>query len=220
MAAGGSADNEIKRILRAANHFDMLRLVRPHSDLMEQPVWPVSGDDVHRAFRKLSLCCHPDKSSHPDAPRAFEALKKAKACLSEPLERDDYLLGFIRRQKTSWEGNWASAGAASESRQRVTTMREEAQRAETDTVVDAMRERREKAEAAARKKQRLQAAQQRRAAERHEDRPAGLDDDDDDDDDEAPAARPSAPGGGAASAWPGGGPAGSGVAPRKRPKFL
>ena len=38
-------------------------------------------------------------------------------------------------------------------------MRVEAQRAEADSVVDAMRERREKAEAAARKKQRIEAAQ-------------------------------------------------------------
>ena len=204
-----SADDQIKRILRAANHFDMLRLTRPHADLMDQPVWEVSPDEVHRAFRRLSLCCHPDKSSHPDAPRAFEALKKAKACLAAPLDRDDYLLEFIRNQKTSWEGNWSSAGVASESRQRATSMREEARRAETEVVVDAMRERRERAEAAARKKQRVQAAQQRRRPAEPPDG-AELDDDDDDDASAAPV-----------HARPGGVGARPGIAAaRKRPKFM
>ena len=77
--SASAADAEIRRILRAANHFDMLKLRRPHADLMDQPVWELTNDDVHRSFRKLSLSCHPDKSSHPDAPRAFEALKKAKS---------------------------------------------------------------------------------------------------------------------------------------------
>jgi len=183
---------------------------------MDQPVWEVSGDHVHRSFRKLSLCCHPDKSSHPDAPRAFEALKKAKACLADPTLRDDYLHEFVRQLKTSWEGNWASKEAASDSKQRVSSMREEAKRAEAEQVVDAMRERRERVEAAARKKQRIAAAQQRRAAQ-HE---AGAVDDDDDDS-----------GGDDGSGHVGGGrAAGGGTGPirsrpgagaaRKRPKFL
>ena len=50
-ATSSKADLEIKRILRAANHFDLLKLPRPHADLMDQPVWEVSGDDVHRAAR-------------------------------------------------------------------------------------------------------------------------------------------------------------------------
>jgi curved DNA-binding protein CbpA len=209
------ADAEIKRILRASNHFDLLKLAKPHADLMDQPVWELTGDDVHRAFRKLSLCCHPDKSKHPDAPRAFEALKAAKKCLSEPLERDDYLLDFLKRQKTSWEGNWAGADSASDARQRVSSMREEAQRTEADQVVDAMRERRERAEAAARKKARVQAAQQRRAT----DREAAPADDDDDDDDEAPTFGAGGGGAGRAAASTGA-RAGGGAVPRKRPKFL
>ena len=210
-SSASSADEQIKRILRAANHFDMLRLSRPHADLMGQPVWEPTPDDVHRAFRRLSLCCHPDKSTHPEAPRAFEALKRAKACLAQPLERDDYLLEFIRNQKTSWEGNWSSAGVASDSRQRATSMREEARRAETEVVVDAMRERRERAEAAARKKQRVQAAQQRRSAEL----PSGaaLDDDDDEDATAVGAAVVHARSGGV-GARPAAGAA------RKRPKFM
>ena len=181
-STSSSGDQGIQRILRAANHFDMLLLPRPHPDLMDQPVWEVTGEQVHKAFRKLSLCCHPDKSTHPDAPRAFEALKKAKAVLANELDRDDYLLSFVRHQKTSWEGNWASVDTASEAKQRVSTMREAAQREESDSVADAMRERREKAEAAERKKQRLQAAKQRRDARRGSDNDAaGIDDDDDED---------------------------------------
>ena len=217
MAQG--ADAEIKRLLRASNHFDMLRLRRPHADLMDQPVWEVSGDEVHRAFRKLSLCCHPDKSSHPDAPRAFEELKKAKACLSDALTREDYLIEFIKRQKTSWEGNWTSAESAGESKQRVSSMREEAQRTEADNVVDAMRERREKAEAAERKRQRVQAAQQRRkaadASQSHTTSGGALDDDDSDDDAKPPGGGSRVGSSSSGAARPAGGPAA-----RKRPKFL
>ena len=165
-------DKRIKQILRAANHFDMLRLPRPTSDLLDQPVW-----DLGAAFApRNSLCCHPDKSTH-HAPRAFEALKKAKQCLSDELTRQDYLLEFVKQQKTSWEGNYAVIAPGNEEKQRVSSMRDEAQRAEADSVVDAMRERREKAEAAARKKQRIEAAQQRR-------RTVEAAEEDDDDDDE------------------------------------
>ena len=206
-----NADAEIKRMLRAANHFDLLKLKRPHADRMDHPVWEVTDDDVHRAFRKLSLCCHPDKSSHPDAPRAFEALKKAKKSLSDPLERDDYLNEFVRQLKVSWEGNWSAASSSQDERQRISSMRDEAQRADAAVVVDAMRERREKAEAAARKKQRVQAAQQRRGRDAH----GGDDDDDDDDDDAPPVPRP----GGGVGARPVGA---GGPAARKKPrtKFL
>ena len=62
----------IQGILNASNHFDLLRLPKPTSDLLGEPVWDVSEADVHRAFRKTSLCCHPDKATHADAPRAFE----------------------------------------------------------------------------------------------------------------------------------------------------
>ena len=203
----------IKRILRAANHFDLLQLRRPHADLMNQPVWEITGEQVHKAFRKLSLCCHPDKSTHPDAPRAFEALKKAKAILSNELDRDDYLHNFVRQQKVSWEGNWSSAEAAGETKQRVSSMREESQRAESDSVVDAMRERREKVEAAARKKQRVQQAQQRRAARQDDDAAA-----DNEEEEEASAGVDSRGGGGGSAA----GPQRPGVAgaARKRPRFL
>ena len=96
---------------------------------------------VNRAYRKLSLCCHPDKSTHPDAPRAFEALKKAKACLTHPLDKDDYLRDFVKQSKIAWEGSWNQADTAFAEKDRMSKMREEAQAVQGESVADAMRER-------------------------------------------------------------------------------
>ena len=82
-----SASKKIAAILRAANHFDRLQLPKPYADLAGEPVWDVSEEQVAKSFRKLSLCCHPDKSSDPEAPAAFELLKKAKACLLNELQQ-------------------------------------------------------------------------------------------------------------------------------------
>ena len=86
-----SSSKKISGILRAVNHFDTLQLPKPYADLAGEPVWDVSEEQVSKGFRKLSLCCHPDKSSDPEAPTAFEQLKKAKACLLNELDRDDYV---------------------------------------------------------------------------------------------------------------------------------
>ena len=102
------AERVIRSILRGANHFEVLRLAKPHADLLGEPVWDVPEEQVHRAFRKLSLHCHPDKSKHADAPRAFETLKRAKACLLSELERDAYIRNFVKEQKTRWEGKCAA----------------------------------------------------------------------------------------------------------------
>ena len=82
-----SASKKIAAILRAATHFDRLQLPKPYADLAGEPVWDVSEEQVAKSFRKLSLCCHPDKSSDPEAPAAFELLKKAKACLLNELQQ-------------------------------------------------------------------------------------------------------------------------------------
>ena len=81
-----SSSKKISGILRAANHFDTLQLPKPYADLAGEPVWDVSEEQVSKGFRKLSLCCHPDKSSDPEAPTAFEQLKKAKACVLNELQ--------------------------------------------------------------------------------------------------------------------------------------
>ena len=209
-----SNDATIRAILRASNHFDALKLPRPHADLMDQPIWDVAETEINRAYRRLSLACHPDKSTHIDAPRAWETLKRAKACLLSPLDRDDYLLSFVKQQKVAWEGNWASTESAAEAKQRTASMRDAAKNEQGESVADAMRERREKALAAARKKERIQVARARVAA-RHADS-AGEDDDDGDEETAGGQRlrdhdRPS----GVASigSKPGG-------APRKRPRFL
>lgn len=87
------------------------------------------------------MCCHPDKSSHPDAPRAFEALKKAKACLTNELDKDDYLRDFVKKAKVEWEGNWSKADSVFAEKDRMSKMRDEAQMVHGQSVVDAMRER-------------------------------------------------------------------------------
>ena len=70
--------------------------------LAGEPVWDVSEGQVSKGFRKLSLCCHPDKSSDPEAPTAFEQLKKAKARLLNELDRDDY----VRRRPPPRPGHY------------------------------------------------------------------------------------------------------------------
>lgn len=150
----------ISALLRASNYFDLLKLQRPYEDLMGDPLWDVTADQVSRAYRKLSLCCHPDKSDHPDAPRAFELLKKAKKTLTDPLEMDDYLRNFLKECATQWQGNWVTASSsAGGGRERVASMRREAQLEQEDSVRDAMRERHERASAAARRAERIRAAQ-------------------------------------------------------------
>ena len=112
------------------------------------------ADDVNRAFRKRSLHCHPDKSRHPDAPRAFDLLKKAKACLLSDLEREAYIRDHVKMQQTLWEGSWKSDREAAEARERIASARCNAQEEQTALVVDAMKRRRDKAQSAERKKQR------------------------------------------------------------------
>mmetsp|Transcript_28740 Transcript_28740/g.60425 ORF Transcript_28740/g.60425 Transcript_28740/m.60425 type:complete len:213 (+) Transcript_28740:155-793(+) len=149
-----ASDAAIRAILRAGNHFETLRLPKPYPDLMEEPVWDVTDDDVNRAFRKRSLCCHPDKSKHADAPHAFELLKKAKACLTHELDRDAYVRSFVREQKTLWQGNWTAAAEVVAAKERVSEMRGNAQQAQAESVIDAMHQRRMKAARAARKRER------------------------------------------------------------------
>lgn len=125
--SSSTADRVIRQILRGGNHFDVLKLAKPYPDLLGEPIWEAGEEQVNRAFRKQSLYCHPDKSKHPDAPRAFEVLKKAKACLLHELDRDAYVRNYVREQKTRWEGNWTSAQDSTGSRERASHMRADAQ---------------------------------------------------------------------------------------------
>ena len=48
---------------------------------------------------------------------------------------------FVKNAATLWEGNWAQAGEALSSKQRVSAMRDEAQREQGESVLDAMQQR-------------------------------------------------------------------------------
>ena len=209
-----SASKKISGILRAVNHFDTLQLAKPYADLAGEPVWDVTEEQVAKAFRKLSLCCHPDKSSDPEAPTAFEQLKKAKTCLLNELDRDDYVRDFVKNAATLWEGNWAQAQEALSSKQRVTSMRDEAQREQGDSVLDAMQQRHAQAAQKGRQKERAQKARGRSRVKELEEAEAaaaaaqlGADEDD-------PEPEPVVGTSSSAVVRPAGGGA------RKRPKFL
>jgi len=206
----------IRSILRAANHFEALDLAKPYADLVGEAAWDPTADDVNRAFRKRSLHCHPDKSQHPDAPRAFELLKKAKACLSSDLERDGYVREHVREMQMQWEGSWKSEAEAAQARERVSNARGSSQQQNADSVAEAMKKRREKAEFVEWKRQRsekLRAKSVRRGAEDEDGVAALLVSDEEECMDSGgggPASRRGAPA--AASAG-----AGKGV--KKRPRF-
>ena len=58
----------------------------------------------------------------------------------QELDRDDYVRDFVKNAATLW-GSWAQAEDALSSKQRVSAMRDEAQREQGDSVVDAMQQR-------------------------------------------------------------------------------
>jgi hypothetical protein len=215
MAAPASAsDATIRSILRAGNHFEALDLPKPYPNLVGEAAWDSSSDDVNRAFRKRSLHCHPDKSKHADAPRAFETLKKAKACLLSDLERDGYVREHVREQQLRWEGSWKSEAEAAQARARISSARGSSQQEHADTVAEAMRKRREKAEFGEWKKQRsekLRAQSARRRAD-DEDAVAALMGSDDEDRGAGPA--PADRGGASGAAG-----AGASRDLKKRPRF-
>jgi predicted secreted protein len=43
----------IQRVLDAPDEFEILKLPHPHKDLLGRPSWPVSDDELSRAFRKV-----------------------------------------------------------------------------------------------------------------------------------------------------------------------
>jgi DnaJ family protein C protein 8 len=75
---GSPQDSEIERILGAfrANHYDVLDLSAG-----------VPDDDIKRTYRKKSLLIHPDKTSNPRAPDAFDRLAQAYQALLDEKKR-------------------------------------------------------------------------------------------------------------------------------------
>ncbi|KAI0749336.1 DnaJ-domain-containing protein [Daedaleopsis nitida] len=71
---------EVERILKAfkLNPYEML-------DISEE----ATPEEIKKKYRQLSLFIHPDKTSHPRAPEAFDLLKKAESELSDKTKREE-----------------------------------------------------------------------------------------------------------------------------------
>lgn len=117
MRAAASAepgDHEVQRVLSANSLFAVLELEPPTWDAIGRPSWPLA-DKVAPAFRRLSFQLHPDRTSHPNAPRAFQILKRAKEVLHDPLEREKYVLRYVADQRSLPQNSvWAGQGSASD----------------------------------------------------------------------------------------------------------
>lgn len=139
------------RVLATKSLFEVLQLPAPTWDALGRPSWP-HADLIGQSFRKLSFALHPDRASHDDAPRAFQILKRAKATLEDPVEREKYVNRFVEDQRSLPENStWAGQGSASD--------RVRAQ-LERDAQVKALK----KEEARERQAQILEQARQRRLA--------------------------------------------------------
>lgn len=65
-------------------------------------------DDIKKEYRKRSLLIHPDKSKNPQAPNAFDRLKKAEADLRDDKKRELLDQAFADARKILIrEKNWS-----------------------------------------------------------------------------------------------------------------
>jgi DnaJ family protein C protein 8 len=159
----------VARVLSTKTYFDVLQLPVPTWDALGRPSWP-HADKVGAAFRRLSFALHPDRTSHDDAPRAFQILKRAKTTLDEPIERERYVKRYVE-EKLSMPQNstWAATGSASdrvraqlEHDARVKELRKEEARERNEEVLEQVRRRRQLTED---KMNAAQALKRRRAAD-------------------------------------------------------
>jgi len=60
----------------------------------------ITSEGIKKRYKQLSLFIHPDKTSHPSAPEAFDLLKKAESELSNTSSREelDAVLVSARQQ--------------------------------------------------------------------------------------------------------------------------
>lgn len=92
---GGKAElDALDSLERSANEFDkdaeIDRIIKAfkldaYAVLDLQP--GVADSDIKMCYRKKSLLIHPDKTSNPSAPEAFDRLKKAQTTLMDEKER-------------------------------------------------------------------------------------------------------------------------------------
>ena len=124
----------------SANYYEVLGLNRDATD-----------DDIRRAFRRLALQFHPDRSDAPDAEEQFQEINEAYQVLSVPSTRIDYDQCIERQEQEA------------ERRQR--DAEERRQREERDRRAAEAR-RREQAEAERLRREEVE--QQRRGEERRQ----------------------------------------------------
>ncbi|EDK37576.2 hypothetical protein PGUG_01674 [Meyerozyma guilliermondii ATCC 6260] len=80
-----SRDREIERVLSCASgdHFAVL------------DIWP--GEDGKKAYRRKTILIHPDKTDNPQAPEAFDRLKKAERVVNAIKENDEEF--YLERER-------------------------------------------------------------------------------------------------------------------------
>ncbi|KAI0078798.1 DnaJ-domain-containing protein [Panus rudis PR-1116 ss-1] len=97
MATSSKAPDEIERLLnREATAFqreiEVDRILKAFKlnpyEILDLPE-TATPEDVKKKYRHLSLFIHPDKTSHPRAPDAFDLLKKAESELSDEKKREE-----------------------------------------------------------------------------------------------------------------------------------
>ena len=81
------------------DHFAVLSLPPPAVNAAGEGVWLVSDDALKRAFKRLVLLIHPDKTPVPRAKDAFESVKEAHACLASDTARYDYVRAYTAMRR-------------------------------------------------------------------------------------------------------------------------
>ena len=96
-----------EKIMTAETHFDVLELEKPFPDEINNPVWGVDGSMLKSQYRKFSLLTHPDKNqSSETAAEAFDKVRAAFSCLSDPTQRDQYLKDYLSKSAAKASHGW------------------------------------------------------------------------------------------------------------------
>ncbi|KAL4423006.1 hypothetical protein ABPG77_005486 [Micractinium sp. CCAP 211/92] len=171
MTSGMTAGDAIKRILLAAkdkDYFRLLELPPPGVDALGRPDWPVTGGEVSKAYRKLSILVHPDKNPGEEARLAFEALNEAHRALKDK----DKLEGILKEHLEAAQKRQEDALAAASLEERVVLQAQQKAQAKAlrkaqgeALQAEVLRQMRERQEAAKRKREALEQSKYRRQAE-------------------------------------------------------
>jgi curved DNA-binding protein CbpA len=80
----------------------LLGLPAVEVDALGRPSWQCTDSDISRAYRKLAVLVHPDKTSHLAHPRsseAFDCLNAAHRILKDPGKRCDEMSKQLERAR-------------------------------------------------------------------------------------------------------------------------